>query len=212
MYCISLFFLALLLSLSGGFQGIPSSLRQPGPRANLRHMTPNSGTQGPRGVFTKINQPKWSPSTYWLWIFFYRHYIYSSGCKEIVQILLHFSSSLLASGQGMGPRPSMGVPGPRAMPPYKYATGVRNPNPQVVQPIALQQVWAKDQSHHLVFLSYQCPKPIIIFLPVLFICLFQAQPAVHVQGQEPLTASMLAAAPPQEQKQMLGKNPRIVRS
>ncbi|KAK0146393.1 Polyadenylate-binding protein 1 [Merluccius polli] len=31
------------------------------------------------------------------------------------------------------------------------------------------------------------------------------QPAVHVQGQEPLTASMLAAAPPQEQKQMLGK-------
>uniref|UniRef100_A0AAR2LYB8 Polyadenylate-binding protein n=1 Tax=Pygocentrus nattereri TaxID=42514 RepID=A0AAR2LYB8_PYGNA len=30
-------------------------------------------------------------------------------------------------------------------------------------------------------------------------------PAVHVQGQEPLTASMLAAAPPQEQKQMLGE-------
>uniref|UniRef100_A0A3P9MJ22 Polyadenylate-binding protein n=1 Tax=Oryzias latipes TaxID=8090 RepID=A0A3P9MJ22_ORYLA len=32
-----------------------------------------------------------------------------------------------------------------------------------------------------------------------------AQPAVHIQGQEPLTASMLAAAPPQEQKQMLGE-------
>uniref|UniRef100_A0AAQ6IFN6 Polyadenylate-binding protein n=1 Tax=Anabas testudineus TaxID=64144 RepID=A0AAQ6IFN6_ANATE len=31
------------------------------------------------------------------------------------------------------------------------------------------------------------------------------EPAVHVQGQEPLTASMLAAAPPQEQKQMLGE-------
>ncbi|XP_035023741.1 polyadenylate-binding protein 4 isoform X2 [Hippoglossus stenolepis] len=99
----------------GGFQGIPNSLRQPGPRANLRHMTPNNNTQGPR-----------------------------------------------AAGQSMAPRPSMGVPGPRAMPPYKYATGVRNPNPQ-------------------------------------------AQPAVHVQGQEPLTASMLAAAPPQEQKQMLGE-------
>ncbi|XP_029316372.1 polyadenylate-binding protein 4 isoform X1 [Cottoperca gobio] len=107
----------------GGFQGIPNSLRQPGPRANLRHMSPG-GTQGPR-----------------------------------------------APGQAMAPRPSMGVPGPRAMPPYKYATGVRNPNPQVMQPIALQQ----------------------------------AQPAVHVQGQEPLTASMLAAAPPQEQKQMLGE-------
>uniref|UniRef100_A0A1A8ESR3 Polyadenylate-binding protein n=1 Tax=Nothobranchius korthausae TaxID=1143690 RepID=A0A1A8ESR3_9TELE len=109
----------------GGFQGMPSSqLRQPGPRANLRHMSPGGGSQGPR-----------------------------------------------AANQGMAPRPSMGVSGPRAMPPYKYATGVRNPNPQVVQPIALQQ----------------------------------AQPAVHVQGQEPLTASMLAAAPPQEQKQMLGE-------
>lgn len=31
------------------------------------------------------------------------------------------------------------------------------------------------------------------------------QPAVHVQGQESLTASMLASAPPQEQKQMLGE-------
>ena len=35
---------------------------------------------------------------------------------------------------------------------------------------------------------------------------FQPAPqAVLVQGQEPLTASMLAAAPPQEQKQMLGE-------
>lgn len=32
-----------------------------------------------------------------------------------------------------------------------------------------------------------------------------AATAVHVQGQEPLTASMLASAPPQEQKQMLGE-------
>ncbi|XP_053701265.1 polyadenylate-binding protein 4 [Synchiropus splendidus] len=107
----------------GGFQGMPSSLRQPGPRANMRHMSPGGNSQG-----------------------------------------------LRAAGQTMAPRPSM-VPGPRPMPPYKYATGVRNPNPQVVQPIPLQQ----------------------------------AQPAVHVQGQEPLTASMLAAAPPQEQKQMLGE-------
>ncbi|KAM9355558.1 polyadenylate-binding protein 4 [Pholidichthys leucotaenia] len=108
----------------GGFQGMSSSLRQPGPRSSLRHVSPSSSTQSPR-----------------------------------------------ASGQAMAPRPSMGVPGPRTIPPYKYATGVRNPTPQVVQPIALQQ----------------------------------AQPAVHVQGQEPLTASMLAAAPPQEQKQMLGE-------
>ncbi|CAL8294513.1 unnamed protein product [Arctogadus glacialis] len=106
----------------GGFQGMPGSLRQPGPRGNMRHMSPNSNA--PRG-----------------------------------------------GAQPMGPRPSMGVAAPRAMPPYKYASGVRNPTPQGVQPIALQQ----------------------------------AQPAVHVQGQEPLTSSMLAAAPPQEQKQMLGE-------
>jgi len=31
------------------------------------------------------------------------------------------------------------------------------------------------------------------------------QPAVFIQGQEPLTASMLASAPPSEQKQMLGE-------
>ncbi|NXX96268.1 EPAB protein, partial [Centropus bengalensis] len=31
------------------------------------------------------------------------------------------------------------------------------------------------------------------------------EPAVHIQGKEPLTASMLAAAPPQEQKQMIGE-------
>uniref|UniRef100_A0A2R9BKZ2 PABC domain-containing protein n=1 Tax=Pan paniscus TaxID=9597 RepID=A0A2R9BKZ2_PANPA len=31
------------------------------------------------------------------------------------------------------------------------------------------------------------------------------QPAVHVQGQEPLTAFMLASAPPQEEKQMSGE-------
>ncbi|XP_058641239.1 embryonic polyadenylate-binding protein B-like isoform X2 [Onychostoma macrolepis] len=47
--------------------------------------------------------------------------------------------------------------------------------------------------------------------PVLF-CTFpgiqivqNTEPAVHVRGQEPLTASMLAAAPLKEQKQLLGE-------
>lgn len=57
------------------------------------------------------------------------------------------------------------------------------------------------------FFTNQCPETV-----TMFACssLFQAQPAVHVQGQEPLTPSMLAAAPPQEQKQMLGNNIKIV--
>uniref|UniRef100_A0A8C1V4H3 Polyadenylate-binding protein n=1 Tax=Cyprinus carpio TaxID=7962 RepID=A0A8C1V4H3_CYPCA len=86
----------------GGFQGMPSSLRQPGPRANIRHLAPSASTQGPRGI-----------------------------------------------------------------------------------PTGAQRVGEKTHP-----LMTQCPV---------------AQPAVHVQGQEPLTASMLAAAPPQEQKQMLGE-------
>merc|ERR1712088_1276438 len=56
---------------------------------------------------------------------------------------------------------------------YKYAPGVRNP----AQNMAMVG-----------------PQPIPQQQP---------QPAVLIQGQEPLTASMLAAAPPQEQKQML---------
>ncbi|XP_054840311.1 polyadenylate-binding protein 1 isoform X1 [Eublepharis macularius] len=79
------------------------------------------------------------------------------------------------STQTMGPRPAAAAaaatPAVRAVPQYKYAAGVRNPQQHLnTQPqVAMQQ------------------------------------PAVHVQGQEPLTASMLAAAPPQEQKQMLGE-------
>ncbi|KAM4736373.1 polyadenylate-binding protein 1A isoform 1-T5 [Anableps anableps] len=76
--------------------------------------------------------------------------------------------------QALGQRPasaSATAAPVRAMPQYKYAAGVRNPQQHMAsQPqVAMQQ------------------------------------PAVHVQGQEPLTASMLAAAPPQEQKQMLGE-------
>ncbi|XP_052342106.1 polyadenylate-binding protein 4-like isoform X2 [Oncorhynchus keta] len=103
----------------GGFQGMPNSLRQPGPRANPRNLTPNASAQGPRSM---------GPS----------------GAQRIG-----------IAGQAMGPHPSMGVPAPRAMTSYKYTTN--------------------------------------------------SQLAVDVQGQEPLTASVLAAAPPQEQKQMLGE-------
>ncbi|XP_036904185.1 polyadenylate-binding protein 1 isoform X2 [Sturnira hondurensis] len=79
------------------------------------------------------------------------------------------------STQTMGPRPAAAAaaatPAVRAVPQYKYAAGVRNPQQHLnAQPQVTMQ-----------------------------------QPAVHVQGQEPLTASMLASAPPQEQKQMLGE-------
>ncbi|KAM6217742.1 polyadenylate-binding protein 4 isoform 5-T5 [Rhynchocyon petersi] len=100
-----------------GFQGMPSAVRQSGPRPTLRHLAPT-------GVPTAV--------------------------------------------QNLAPRAAVAAAAPRAVAPYKYASSVRSPHP-VLQPL-------------------QPP-----------------QAAVHVQGQEPLTASMLAAAPPQEQKQMLGE-------
>lgn len=82
-------------------------------------------------------------------------------------------------GQPMMMRPGMpaGVPmaGPRQAPSFKYTPTARNPPAQVVGQMMP---------------AGAVPPP---------------QQAVMIQGQEPLTASMLAAAPPQEQKQMLGE-------
>merc|ERR1719466_275513 len=82
-----------------------------------------------------------------------------------------------------GPRPvaPQQVPGPAALANaarasnYKYTRNMRNPPVSGGGPAAAAAV-----------------------APV-------AQPAVHIQGQEPLTPSMLASALPQEQKQMLGE-------
>lgn len=51
-FSLTCLFFASSLALLGGFQGMPSTLRQPGPRASMRQMAPNSGPQGPRGMFT----------------------------------------------------------------------------------------------------------------------------------------------------------------
>lgn len=82
---------------------------------------------------------------------------------------------------------------------YKYATGVRNTQQHVnAQPqVTVQQVQLqpyKNENVRPVFwmIDFSAPAP---------------QPAVVVQGQEPLTTTMLAAAPLHEQKQMLGKGP-----
>nr|XP_045002436.1 polyadenylate-binding protein 4-like [Jaculus jaculus] len=115
-----------------GFQGMPSAIRQSGPRPALRHLAPTGNAPASRGLPTTTQRV---------------------GVPTAVQNLT--------------PRAAVAA-APRAVAPYKYASSVRSPHP-ALQPL-------------------QAP-----------------QPAVHVQGQEPLTASMLAAAPPQEQKQMLGE-------
>ncbi|XP_075410390.1 polyadenylate-binding protein 4 isoform X4 [Tenrec ecaudatus] len=117
-----------------GFQGMPSALRQSGPRPALRHLAPTGNAPASRGLPTTTQRV---------------------GVPTSVQNLAPRAAVAAASA-------------PRAVVPYKYASSVRSPHP-AIPPL-------------------QAP-----------------QPAVHVQGQEPLTASMLAAAPPQEQKQMLGE-------
>jgi len=67
------------------------------------------------------------------------------------------------------------MPSATPRPSYKYTATMRNPPAQVQNP-------------HQAGLSQQVP-----------------QQAVQVPGQDPLTPSMLAQAPPQEQKQMLGE-------
>ncbi|KAM9243836.1 polyadenylate-binding protein 4 isoform 4-T4 [Trichechus inunguis] len=116
-----------------GFQGMPSAIRQSGPRPTLRHLAPTGNAPASRGLPTTTQRVGVPPAV-----------------------------------QNLAPRAAVAAAAPRAVAPYKYASSVRSPHP-VMQPL-------------------QAP-----------------QPAVHVQGQEPLTASMLAAAPPQEQKQMLGE-------
>lgn len=101
----------------------------------------------------------------------------------------------------MGPRPtgmvSQAAAGPR--PTYKYTQAMRNP-PQVTAvsaPVAAPfQVTAQQQQQHQVAAA----------AAVAAQQASQAtQAAVHIQGQEPLTASMLAEATPHDQKQMLGE-------
>merc|ERR1712008_379728 len=72
-----------------------------------------------------------------------------------------------------------------ARPNFKYTSGVRNVAGAPVMPGQQQPQMVVPQQQQ------QQPQP--------------PQAAVFVQGQEPLTASMLAQAPPSEQKQMLGE-------
>ena len=140
-----------------GFQGMPSAIRQSGPRPALRHLVPTGNAPASRGLPTTA-QRVGSECPNCLAMDFGGAGAAQQGLTDSCQ-----SGGVPTAVQNLAPRAAA----PRAVAPYKYASSVRSPHP-AIQPL-------------------QAP-----------------QPAVHVQGQEPLTASILAAAPPQEQKQMLG--------
>ncbi|KAM9685167.1 polyadenylate-binding protein 4 isoform 2-T2 [Trichechus inunguis] len=145
-----------------GFQGMPSAIRQSGPRPTLRHLAPTGNAPASRGLPT-TTQRVGSECPDRLAMDFGGAGAAQQGLTDSCQ-----SGGVPPAVQNLAPRAAVAAAAPRAVAPYKYASSVRSPHP-VMQPL-------------------QAP-----------------QPAVHVQGQEPLTASMLAAAPPQEQKQMLGE-------
>merc|ERR1712077_53244 len=113
----------------------------------------------------------------------------------------HQNNKMMGGGRPMGPGPmampmnmaaAMARPGmppqaanPAGMRPnFKYTSGVRNVAGAPVMPAQPAQAPMQPQQPQ----QQQPP-----------------QAAVFIQGQEPLTASMLAQAPPSEQKQMLGE-------
>ncbi|XP_036732423.2 polyadenylate-binding protein 4 isoform X7 [Manis pentadactyla] len=145
-----------------GFQGMPSAIRQSGPRPTLRHLAPTGNAPASRGLPTTA-QRVGSECPDRLAMDFGGAGAAQQGLTDSCQ-----SGGVPTAVQSLAPRAAVAATTPRAVAPYKYASSVRSPHP-AIQPL-------------------QAP-----------------QPAVHVQGQEPLTASMLAAAPPQEQKQMLGE-------
>jgi len=102
-----------------------------------------------------------------------------------------------APRMGGPPRPAMGVqPGPQPM------TMMARPG---MAPVPMAQQVRPQQSFKYTPTARNPPAQV---MPGQMVAPGGAPPpqqAVLVQGQEPLTASMLAAAPPQEQKQMLGE-------
>ncbi|KAK1173277.1 polyadenylate-binding protein 1 [Acipenser oxyrinchus oxyrinchus] len=99
----------------------------------------------------------------------------------------------------MRPTSSQGVP--RVMSTQRVATQAMGPRPAAAAAAAAAAPGVRGVPQYKYAAGVRNPQQHLNTQPQVSM----QQPAVHVQGQEPLTASMLASAPPQEQKQMLGE-------
>lgn len=99
--------------------------------------------------------------------------------------------------------------------PQKFALGSKQAVPDFAV-VALEDKMPHCASLHPKISTVPVGQLVFCFQPdccsSLYFFVQVGEPAVHIQGQEPLTASMLAAAPPQEQKQMIGGCPGCQRS
>jgi len=108
----------------------------------------------------------------------------------------------------VGPRPQASGPAIRPMAAPVGARGNMHPaammHQQVIQQQQPQQFKYTHSARNHPINNFQQGPPAAPQQPAETPASHQ-QPAVHIHGQEPLTASMLASAQPQEQKQMLGE-------
>jgi len=169
-----------------GFPQQPGGYFMPGlPQPHQRFFNPAQGNM--RGV-----QPRWQqPRT--------------AGPQHMVNNAM--------GGQFRGQRPNaprMNQPGggmPRAMPGQQMVPMMQaRPAmaPQAMQQMQQQQPGGPRPQSFKYTPQVRNPNQVMA-MPQPMQPQQQPQAAVLIQGQEPLTASMLAAAPPQEQKQMLGE-------
>merc|ERR1712025_1033927 len=97
---------------------------------------------------------------------------------------------------------------PQGMPGAADARWAQQPRMAAGQPGLLQQPVRGRGAPNKVprqMAPMMAPRPGMHAMPPAAAHAAAAQAAVFIQGQEPLTASMLAQAPPSEQKQMLGE-------
>jgi polyadenylate-binding protein len=116
------------------------------------------------------------------------------GQRPVMQRVAH--PGAMVGGMARGPMAMTAAGQPMQMPMMQARPGMPP------QAMAMQQVGGARMQSFKYAPGVRNPAQVVAMpqgMPV------QQQSAVLIQGQEPLTASMLAAAPPQEQKQMLGE-------
>jgi len=140
---------------------------------------PNMGGQG-------VGQPRWNQNR-------------GLGGPHVVNVNNQFRGPRPAGGPRMGQiRPMGGQPVVQMM-------GRPGLPPQAMQQMQAQPVAGGQRLPNYKFTPNVRNPGQVVPLPHGIIQQQMPQATLHIQGQEPLTASMLASAQPQEQKQMLGE-------
>ena len=114
-----------------GFQGMPSAIRQSGPRPALRHLAPTGNAPASRGLPTTAQRVR-SECPDRLAMDFGGAGAAQQGLTDSCQ-----SGGVPTAVQNLAPRAAVAAAAPRAVAPYKYASSVRSPHP-AIQPLQVR--------------------------------------------------------------------------